>query len=393
MHEQPDEPTKSPQTVSYTQLTSYRKCPQFWWLRYRERIQPIESAAPPAWKWVGIWVHAVLAAKNITQGRKQGKIVYVPPTISTPDGWDDIPTDDTEPLTVFVIQHMANWWAKLPIQVKEMVLETTSSDIPSLVIDIIRRYNARVGTKELNEKRTILAVELPWSRTIPPTEPGGTPVEIRGFIDAVYYDSDRGYYTIADYKTAKDIGKTALDDLLDAQLHLYAWGASTKLEELGIPRIDAVSYVRVRSTKAKTPQLTKAGKLGRTVTDYDDLTYIAWANSEPAYEGTKKDGPGVYKLEPAVLEKLQTPDAVAKWVHTTLRPINLNTITSHVYGAMDTASMIRSTELLAQQRGEAPRNLTSACKWCEMSPLCQAQVVGGPHGDYQLEPMGLEKKL
>src|SRR3546814_19333303 len=110
---------------------------------------------------------------------------------------------------------------------------------------------------------------------------------------------------VRDHKTNGTIASAeSLDDLLDSQLHLYAWGVSV---HLGI-NVGAVGYDRARSKPAAQPAVTTAGKLSASVTDYDAQAYLAFPDDPVPFPGLQKDrsGPAFYERRPQVVEKLTT---------------------------------------------------------------------------------------
>src|SRR3546814_20127242 len=93
---------------------------------------------------------------------------------------------------------------------------------------------------------------------------------------------------VRDHKTNGTIASAeSLDDLLDSQLHLYAWGVSV---HLGI-NVGAVGYDRARSKPAAQPAVTKAGKLSASAQAYEPHAYPPvphdTANRADSEEGTR----------------------------------------------------------------------------------------------------------
>src|SRR5690606_16644191 len=155
-----------------------------------------------------------------------------------------------------------------------------------------------------------LVVEGRWSRELP-----GTGKNIIGYVDEVYRDRRRNIVVALDRKTSKDLeSRTAEDDMMDSQLHLYVWGLTPKLREYGV-QVNAVSYDRARSVKPTTPRLTQAGALSKQVTQFDLRTYREWVAQGQEYPGRAKDGSGagVYQEDPAVIEHLSSPAWQSRW--------------------------------------------------------------------------------
>src|SRR3546814_12908205 len=94
------------------------------------------------------------------------------------------------------------------------------------------------------------------------------------------------FRSVRDHKTNGTIASAeSLDDLLDSQLHLYAWGVSV---HLGI-NVGAVGYDRARSKPAAQPAVTKAGRLSASVTDYDAHAYLAFTDEPVPFPGLKQE--------------------------------------------------------------------------------------------------------
>jgi hypothetical protein len=256
------------------------------------------------------------------------------------------------------------------------------------------RWRDQWATDLENERP--MAVELFWKRRLP-TMPGpdGTVVDpdenLLGYVDEVYQDLKRNLVVVRDHKTSKALGtQSVADDFMDSQLQFYAWGASPTITSWGLGPIRATAYDRVRSVKAKTPVVTQAGSLGKSITDYDLATYVEWARGTDgngvSYPGRFKDGSGAgrYVAEEAVIERLSSPSSVSAWFQRTLTPLNNNLIKTHLRAAVDSAVDLRQSRMRVAFANEAARNLTSGCRWCEFAGLCRAEMVGGPDGDYEL---------
>src|SRR3546814_8368119 len=103
-----------------------------------------------------------------------------------------------------------------------------------------RRWEAAWG--EDNDNEEVIAVEVQFEIPI-----GDTGVVLRGRVDEVYRDKRRAMIVVRDHKTNGTIASAeSLDDLLDSQLHLYAWGVSVHLRI----NVGAVGYDRARSKPA-----------------------------------------------------------------------------------------------------------------------------------------------
>jgi hypothetical protein len=248
-----------------------------------------------------------------------------------------------------------------------------------------------------------LAVEMGWGRDLPKFPgPDGTVTDpnarLVGYIDEVYLDTKRQIIVVRDNKTHKTLAaQTTADDMMDSQLQLYAWGASPEVTSWGIGQIKATAYDRIRTVKAKTPQVTQAGTLSKSITDYDLYTYAAWSLGDGRgvpYPGRKADGSGAgfYQPESAVIEKLSSPAAISAWYQRTLTPLNINLIRVHLRAAVDSAADVALSRARFAVTGEAARNLTSNCRYCDFVRLCRTEMVGGISTDLELSDYYLRAK-
>src|SRR3546814_8339976 len=154
----------------------------------------------------------------------------------------------------------------MPFGEQERWVEKTGVPLPAHLAEMDRRWEAAWGEDHDNEE--VIAVGVQFEVPI-----GDTGVVLRGRVDEVYRDKRRAMIVVRDHKTNGTIASAeSLDDLLDSQLHLYAWGVSV---HLGI-NVGAVGYDRARSKPAAQPAVTKAGKLSASVTDYDAHAYLAF---------------------------------------------------------------------------------------------------------------------
>lgn len=371
-----------PETASYSSLVAHRQCPAKWNYRYVQRLDKVE--------WVrvelsyGSWWHAVLAADAIERGRATGTLAHAPTSLSTSDDGPRIPTHH-ERLVDRVLSQADSWWGNLPEDEREPFLDKLHAPVP----DNLRRMYAAYVERWGGEGEEVIAVEVRFSRPL-----RDTGVEFKGQVDLIYRDTKRGLLVVRDAKGAKSLARNVVDDLMDSQLHLYAWGVNPLVKEWTGESIRAVAYDRARTVSPKQPRLTKGGTLSKSVTDFDLATYLAFSAGEDGtgvpFEGTKKDGSGagIYTAEDSVIERLSTREAAETWFSRSLAPLNLNIVRTHLGAAVDTVEDMDRT----LTREEPARNFTAACQWCEYLSICRAQVVGGRGGEYVPEDYGLVKR-
>jgi hypothetical protein len=228
---------------------------------------------------------------------------------------------------------------------------------------------------EASTGEKLLAVEYPFAVRI-----GTTGYGLRGRVDEIYYDAERDLTVVRDHKSNRDIPPSeSLEDMLDAQLHLYAWAVSQALV-----KVDAVAFDRARSKPAATPTLTKSGSLSKSVTDYDALAYLAFTDAPVPYPGLKKDGSGAgeYTRDEDVLAKLRTPSERDKWNRRTLDPVNRRMVRGHMRELLASAvDMRQAQERYARSTDEGignARNLSRySCKGCDFLSLCLDELRTG----------------
>ncbi|MBF1140047.1 MAG: PD-(D/E)XK nuclease family protein [Thermobifida sp.] len=369
--------------ATYSSLTLHRRCPQAWKYRYIDGLRRRRSEITPALDF-GSWFHAARALDRIAKGLAEGTLKAVPDEIHTTDTGPSFPPNSSP---ADILEAAVDYWERLGETATEAWLDRLGQALPDRLEHAYVEWRERWAQDSENE--AVLAVEQRWERSVP-----GTGVVLWGYADEVYQDRKRGIVVVRDCKTSGTLGQvTSLDEMMDSQVQLYAWGLGPTCDEWGVPRPRAVAFDRVRSKAPKTPKLTKAGKLSSSVKDYDLTTYLEWVGDDGIpYEGMKKDGSaaGVYTAEEAEIERLGSPQVVSQWFSRHLTPVSPHLVRSHLQAAADTCSDISLTRKRAAARGEASRNFgKAACQFCEFADLCRAQMVGGPGGEYAPEEYGL----
>jgi hypothetical protein len=378
-------PRDAPGWASYSSVTQHNQCPQRWMY---DRIYGLEAVPRNGDAKVemnfGIWWQALRAADSIERGRALGSLLVETKRLGVPGG--DIATDHPLADHRLTVLHAADkWWGEQPEEHKALWLEKLGDTLPARLHALDERWHDRWDDELAYEEP--LLVEGKWVRRIP-----GAEVELLGYVDEVYRDTKRNLIVVRDNKTGKDspANRRTVDDMMDSQLHLYAWGTAELLKSHGLT-VNAVAYDRIRSVRATTPKLTQTGTLSKTVTQFDLRTYVEWAAAGQEYPGRAKDGSqkGVYELEPAVVEHLSTPAALEQWTVRTLTPLNRHLVRTHLQAALDALKDMDVSYARITKRGEARRVLGDHCKWCDFAGLCRAQMTGGPDGTYPLGDFGL----
>lgn len=379
--------------TSYSQLQTYRACPQRWYYSYRLGLRKPDTETQHMD--FGSWWHLLRACDSVERGRALGSLRQVPPHLGVPDGTKlevDVPGNLVERFW----EVLGAWWEKLPPVEAEVWTGIYGEPVPDRLRALNEAWWREHGDDILLEEP--LAVELWWTRTIQ-VKVGDHEIDLRlgGYIDEIYWDQRRRMTVVRDHKTGGALStQTAVDDMTDSQLQLYGWGVYPLVETWKLPAkgVGAVAYDRVRTAKPKTPKLNLDGTLSKSITDFDAHTYIEWAKEGVPFEGRKKDGAGagIYELDPSVVDSLSTQSARSKWFQRTLTPLNRNVLRAHLQSAVDTVRDQVNTRARIEVSREAPRNLGKSCKYCDFTELCRAEMLGGPMEDIPLEDFNLVKR-
>lgn len=396
---------------AYSGLTLHRRCPQAWNYRNAMGLREAETDGSPA-RDFGSWWGAWRAAEALVRGRRAGSLKIAEGTFSPLTG---VEFNRSSVTPHEVTQAAERWWSKQGATVRERWQAELRGSLPERLADTSERWMREYG-EEAQEHEHPIAVELEWSRELPASPyaedgaaaPAPAPADLYGFIDEVYFDTKRGIVVVRDYKAHKALeASTTLTDMMDSQLHFYAWGVTPQLRAWGLPAPRAVVFDRARSEAPAQPAVTSAGALSKATSAYDVHTYLAWAEG-PDGEGVPwgtpeeyfKSGPrkgqpkfGLYTPDPEVVERLQTPAHRSQFFQRSLDVISVQLVRSHLRAAVDTVADVRRTKARVERTGEAARNLVRfTCSWCPFADLCRAQMRGGAEGDYDLAQYGLEDR-
>jgi hypothetical protein len=364
--------------VSPSRLGTWRKCPKAYEYGYLRRLTVADAAAQID-RELGSWWHAVRAADSIARALSQEEpFLYLPSSISTGGLGPELPVL-RETNTRQVLDAAAAFWREMSEEDREVWVERTGKPLEAHLEEMNERWTLAWG--EASKTEQVLAVEYPFEVRIGTTQYG-----IRGRVDEVYYDRERSLAVVRDHKSNRDIPPSeALEDMLDAQLHLYAWAVGQALV-----KVDSVAFDRARSKPAATPVLTKSGSLSKSVTDYDVLAYLAFTKDLVPYPGLKKDGSGAgeYDRDWDVVDRLSTPSERDKWNRRTLDPVNKRLVRGHLRELLASSIDMRAAESRysrAEVGTRVPfevignaRNLSRySCKGCDFLGLCLDELRTG----------------
>lgn len=424
---------------SYSAITLHRKCPQAWLYRYGMRLERAKDTPSP-YLTIGRWWGLLRAVESLERGRKHDSLKFVPDTLDDAD--EKFSVDPKTVVTDEIFALSENRWKGMTADEKEAFESALGADLPARLHGMFTTWSAE--NSERFDREHPLGVEVFWKRELPRPEsdlawnlladPESVPkMHLIGYIDELIYDRQREMVVVLDNKANKELSNanSALDDLMDSQLQLYAWGITPKLKREGLPAPRAIGFDRTRTVAPKTPLITASGSLSKSVTAYDLKTYLEWSEddtrpseselagitellpddqraktleilSEPGrvwgkvgeffVSGAKKGQPkfGLYEVDEKVVEHLRTPVERHRWSRRTQDPVNRRMVETHLRAAVDTAQDIYMTQKRGEATGEAGRNLDRrGCTWCDFQDLCRAQIVGGPRGEYDIESYGL----
>lgn len=389
--------------LSFSALSAHRKCPSAWAYKYLDRLEPADNGGSLAREFGSMW-HALRAIDSIERGVIAGTLRHQPEVLTTGDFGPKFTADVTEDGVILGYQHpqfgtvtdetglliaLHAWFKGL----SDNAREAWDDAFPDGMLYRLRRMNDRWHAQwdDDTAHELVLGVEVEASRDLGDYSLGGK-------VDEVYFDTRRNLVVVRDHKSSGSMpAMEAADDLMDSQLHLYAWIVTPVVLPWGYGEPRALAYDRARTAQAKDPAVTKAGTLSKSVTDYDLLAYLAFTAEPVPYPGLKKDGSGAgeYIREEAVVARLSTPAAADAWNRRTLTPVNVNVVKAHLLAARDTAQDQDRTKARYTGAGTAPRNLDRrGCSWCDFLGLCRAQMLGGtgPDTAYDLDEFGLRQR-
>jgi hypothetical protein len=415
--------------ASYSQLTSHRACPQRWFYSSVKRLSKVDPEDVRVELEFGLWWHALRAADSLVRGRKHESLQWTPKTIRTVDGGPEISVKADAPRSA-IFGAAIEWYDALTPRVQDVWKERLGWEDLHTGLRYVDEEWAKMWADDIEHERP-LAFEMAWRRVLPslPADKNGNVLDpdtvLVGYIDEVFQDVRRNLVVARDHKAHKSLStQTTVDDMMDSQLQLYAWGAAPDVAKWGLGPIRATAYDRVCSVAPRPPQLTTSGKLATrlgepTISASDLRTYLEWASGpdgnglpwqgamlpqtkaekdaeaaakeagEPVPARRFKEG-GIYQPEESIIERLSSPVARSIWFQRTRSPLNSNIVKSHLRAAVDTSVDMVNSRNRGEVSGEAARNLSSNCRWCDFAGLCRAQLIGGSDGEYDLADFRLE---
>lgn len=365
---------------SYSSLNLFHTCPRAWAYRFVAEYERL------GWEGTlhmlrGTAFHGMIQADLIQRGAKMGTLLEKPtdieivpgvrlaldwstetsPTIATVDLVTEI---ELSPLAV--LGHIREWEAGVDEKMANAMIDLYEDTLSNRLHDLWFRYLTHYSERMNNY--VPLLTEYEWARIAPNGE------TLQGRLDSVGFNVELGLIEVRDAKTNESWPQAATEitELFNSQLHLQAWGVAPFLRESGgflesrfgltDVRPSVVSYDRVRWSMPRTPVLTKQGKLSKAVKDFSPENYKAFFETPEAHEAGVLFDEGVYN----VLSEHGV------WFRRTSAPVNINVISTHIYGLQDQAARANTTTL-----ENALLIPSDHCGWCEFRHLCEQELRGG----------------
>lgn len=222
-----------PESVSWSELKTFQRCPKQHEYKYGQRLVPKAKARP---LYLGSWVHAALQTHYSDGDWKIGNQVYV---------------DD---------------WNKL-FEEERLALRTRGRVVSAPLPDIVKKIMESYVWYHRKDNWTVVAIEQEFMVPTPLTI-NGQRQYLKGIIDLVI-DDEEGKRWVIDHKTAGNIPDATAFHAMDPQLMLYPWAA----EKAWGWNVHGIMYNYVKSKPPSIPKVNKDGSLSKrkVVTDYPTL--------------------------------------------------------------------------------------------------------------------------
>lgn len=365
---------------SYSSLNLFHQCPRAWAYRFIAEYERLghEGALHML---RGTAFHAMIQADLIQRGAQQSSLIMLPmhiepvpgvklaidwrnptlPTIASPDhGPEELLTPAA------ILAHIRIWESRVDEKFAAAMVELYEDTLTNRLQDLWIRYVNHFGEKMT--QFIPLLTEYEWSRQAPNGE------TLQGRLDMVGYNTELGLIEVRDAKTHESWPQDSDEtfELYNSQLHLTAWGVAPLLREYGGGLVERYglsdvrpsicTYDRIRWKKPSSPRLTAKGALNKTVSDFSPESYKAFFETPEALDAGVEMDEGVYNV---LTEH-------GKWFRRTSAPVNINIISTHIYGLQDMAARANVTTL--ENALLIPSN---ACARCEFKALCVQELRGG----------------
>jgi hypothetical protein len=317
------------ETISYSEVSAYRRCPKSWEYRYLQRIKRKEKGIRLL---IGSILHEMLDA-------------YIFPKIQRAEGNKDY--ESADPWDV-----LEGYNEKYSAYFEEE--RDKYGDIIGNCGLIFEAYLRKYRRDEL----TYVASEFPLEIDLSNLGSNAIPVTVVGFIDKIAVDP-QGRRWIMDHKFMKSI-PSADDRFSELQLLLYVWLYGMQRPD---EKIDGVCWDYARSKPSTVPEVLKNGQLSkRKNLDCDPYTYLKTVRANNLNDADYVD----------MLELLEgKEDTFFERVFLPLPGTEM--IVEVVSDFLQTAAEIQAK----REDGRCARSMSSwNCNSCDFRPLCEAEVRG-----------------
>lgn len=364
---------------SYSALQVLAQCERKYALRYLEGYEADRPDRPAPLR--GSAWHGVMQAHRLAVGAGKRTLLVRPEKIQLFRGtelginWDNefepmIMSPDygpEEPLNgAAMIAQYESWWTHQETDYTEEMAAEFGAPLPERLRDLLARYLIHYDADR--DRYEPLITEYEWQRQAPNGK------LLQGRVDGVERDLELGLIVVRDYKSHESWPSEPenVQDLMDSQLHLQAWGMAPILRELGAGVPQAVQFDRVRFKKPTEPKLTTKGELSKSITDFDTYTYTNWCTANSV------------EVDPVLVAKCDAKTDA--WFRRSQKPLSMRAVEAHVKAAQQ--QVVRSEGLDAATAMLVP---SKSCSYCEFLSLCRAEIIGGRPTDFVPQDYGLRK--
>ncbi len=313
------------ETISFTEVNSYRRCPKAWDYRYKQRLKRKRKHIRLL---RGEILHEML---NAYVNRKIHGLKY-----EGNDPWD-------------VLETYAEEYSSYFEEEKEM-----HGDIIGDCGKIFEGYLRKYRKDPLKYEETELKIELDLSTL----GAGAINVTFIGFIDKIARDPQKRRW-LMDHKFVKSI-PTADDRFSELQLLLYVWAYGMQNPKKAL---DGVCWDYGKAKAPTEPEVLKSGALSqRKNLDCDPYTYRNAIRKNGLVEQDYSDMLSLLQgKEDTFFERVFLPTP------------NTNMIIEVVNDFLQTTAEIQ----VKRDEGRCARSMSPFnCVTCEFRPLCEAEVRG-----------------
>lgn len=227
------EPKDEIESVSWSEIKTFQRCPKQHDYKYLQRLVPKKKSRP---LFLGSWVHAALQTHYAEGDWRAGSEVFT------------------------------KEWNKL-FDEEKLALQTRGRQVSLPLPDIVKNIMLSYIWYHKNDNWRVIAVEQEFLVPTPLTIDGKVQW-LKGIIDLTIEDEDGNWWVI-DHKTAGNIPESTAFHAMDPQLMLYPWAANQAWKW----DIAGIIYNYVKSKPPSIPRINNDGSISKrkVLTDYPTL--------------------------------------------------------------------------------------------------------------------------